>query len=405
MVERRPLVTVGGSVQELPTGDTTALGTKVTRQATLCGGGIGPTYPSPVTFTEQGMRIPIMFPVRVKKIRIGVRNYDTLNQASKTAGTLKGLKIGRHNILTSGSGTSYTGNFVGSSATTLLSSDQSFVATGAVSKSPWYDVDLLPGIEYLLAGGVVMSASSSVQYGLGLSYTWSTSAAALDPTNTSGTYTVGIPLDWQIEYQADTTALSCLWVGDSLSEGLTGTQGTQASPNFVPMPWHTNAPHRWGRRRGVMVQNISLLGLTLVNAGSLTDWWSRTDLDTPAFDMGVVALGSNDAFSTRTLAQMQGDLSTVVARVRTKLVTDAPLWLVNVPPRGSTGNSNRLAYNKWMAAMPYGAAGIIDYDAALKQVSGDATSLPTDFTTDATHPSHAGTEIMANRIRSTIGPT
>ncbi|MGY1896214.1 GDSL-type esterase/lipase family protein [Nocardia gipuzkoensis] len=383
----------------------------VTRVISYCNGGMDGSVPATTTTvnTQAGFRTAIKIPVNSTRWRIRCRNYGMTGTA-KTGFTGKGIKLGEAAQVTTGAGTtSRTGGFVGNTAITIVSGDFSIPGDGSWYTSPWVTAagsQFTAGKEYLLAIGYQTAASLAVQNTLGECFYVSNHATALDPTAAVGGFTInsGIPLDFIVEYECVTSRSAWLYIGDSISEGVMGNRGNTNS-FIVPQPIWKAYPHQWAARNNALVCNMSLAGMQTAQylPATYPQFFSRMDLASAQLDGAIIAVGSNDFQNGRTLAQYQADIASLVAQVRTAIGASKPIFYCATIPRSSTGYTVRIAANEWLASLPYGAAGFVDFD-LLMRTGVDATALPTDLTCDTIHPSFKGSEVLASGLAGVVAP-
>ncbi|MBF6277072.1 SGNH/GDSL hydrolase family protein [Nocardia nova] len=386
---------------------------KVTRIVSYCNGGMGGSVPNTTTTvnTQAGFRFAVRLPVNSIRWRFRCRNYDMFQSATRTAPTGKGIKFGQAELVTTGAGTtSYTGNFVGSTATTIVGSDFTIPGDGTWYASDWVTdpaSQFVAGTHHLVAIGYTVPSSTAVLNTWGECFYWSSYTSALDPTVTAGsTIPTGIPLDFVIEYECVSSRSAWLVIGDSIAEGVTGNRGNSTTPARVPIPTWRNYPNLWAARNNALVCNMSLAGMQTWQYMPATwpQFFSRMDLASAKLDGAFIATGSNDLYAatpTRTLAQFQGDIANLVAQVRTTIGSDKPIYYGAIIPR--TSNTIRNQANDWLASLPYGAAGFVDFNAVMSTTL-DATALPADLTTDSIHPTFKGLEHMAAAMGGVVSP-
>ncbi len=368
-------------------------------------GGLGGSVATALSAATAGsFRFVVKLPVTVTQWRIKIRHWD-YNQTSKTAGTLKKLIVGTHARATTGTNLE-TGSFTGNTATTIVSTDQTIPGTsGSWYSSPWVSVangysagDLFTAdVEYLVAIGYTLASSTALSTGAGRAWHWTNSTSATDPTIAgSGATQQYTPFDWVIEYQCTTRRKVCLVVGDSISEGISGSNSALSST-----PLWRNAFNLWAAKNGRLIVNISLAGIQLTNMATspASNYvWTRQDLVGYTVDEIVISGGSND-FSPggRTLAQMQADTLTLVNyMVGTLGMTAAKIYLATILARGTTNDSVRVSFNEWISQIPTFATGVIDWDGAL--IGTSATALRDQLTPDAIHPSWLGMIVQADQL-------
>ncbi|GAA1585573.1 hypothetical protein GCM10009764_05810 [Nocardia ninae] len=379
-----------------------------TRIIPYCNGGMDQTVATtPITVnTQAGFRTSVRLPVSSTRWRVRARNYGMTGSARPVL-TGKGIRLGEAARITTGSGTtSRTGGFVGNAAFNIVATDFPIPGDGGFYASPWVTdpaQQLQAGLEYLLAIAYTVASSTNIGLTIGECFYWTSVASALDPTVTAGsTIPAGIPLDLIIEYETVTTRSAWLYIGDSIAEGVMGSRGTTNS-TIVPQPIWRNYPNQWAARNSALAVNMSMAGMMTSQylPTNFPQFFSRMDLAAAQLDGAIVATGSNDFTSGgRTLAQYQADIAALMAQIRAT-IGEKPIYLGATIPRSSTGNSTRIAANEWLASLPYGAAGFVDFDAAMR-TQVDAAALPADLTCDTIHPSFKGVELMASTLARSI---
>lgn len=83
----------------------------------------------------------------------------------------------------------------------------------------------------------------------------------------------------------------------------------------------------------------------------------------------------HDANVTTNLATFKTDLKTVIDNVRAKIGNEKPTFLGTILPQNcdATREPLRLPYNEWLRTMPYGVAGVLDFDTVLRDPSNPGT--------------------------------
>jgi hypothetical protein len=362
-------------------------------------GGLGGTVATSISAATAGSyRFVVKLPEDVTQWRIKIRNWD-YGQASKTAATLKKLIVGKHARATTGTALE-TGSFLSNTATTIVSTDQTIPGTsGSWYTSPWvtaagdtFEADT----EFLVGVGYTFGSSTSVQTGCGRAWHWTTSTSATDPTVAgSGATQQYVPFDYVIEYQVtDSRRKVCLVIGDSISEGIMGGNSSLSSTPLWRGPFHL-----WAARANRLVVNMSLAGIALSHFATTPAsnyLWTRQDLVGYTIDEIIISAGSNDFNAGRTLAQMQGDVLTIVSYLQSTLGITAPIYLATLLARGATGDAVRLTYNEWVSQVPTFCSGVIDFDGATRGTG--AQNLVDQYTPDSIHPSWLGAHAMADQL-------
>lgn len=403
MAERLPLVPgTGGTLAELPDADTLrkdlGVAERVLTGLTHTNGGLGGTAATTLSAATAGSyRFIVNLPFGVTRWRLHLRNWEYA-QTSKTAATLKTLIAGFHAPLTTGTGLD-TGDYQGSSATTVVSTDQTIPGTsGTWYTAPWVStVGATPdGSNQLLIGvGYTFGASTALQTGAGRAWHWTNATSAVNPaTAASGSTQQYVPFDYKFEYDVTTRRKIVLVIGDSIHEGITGSNTALSST-----PLWRNAVETWAARTNRIIVNLSLAGIALTHFAttpSTNYLWTRRDLTAHPIDEIIIAAGSNDFSSSRTLAQMQADVLTILTHLRTTLGLTAPVYFGTLLARGATGDAVRLTYHEWISQLPFATAGVIDFAGATRGVSAQA--IWAEYESDTIHPSWYGNKAMAGEL-------
>ncbi len=354
--------------------------------------------------TAGSIRFAVRLPVTTTQWRILLSNYDTYAVASKTSMTGKKIIHGDHSRnLTNPA--AETGDFVGSTATTIVGSDFTIPADGTQYTGPWVtaagdqfeaDTEHLIGIGYT-------SSSQTLQCGTGRCWRWTSSTSGTDPTvaASGATSTASyIPIDAVIEYECTSRLPAYLFIGDSIMEGTASVRAAGVTPTSILRSY----PAQWGRAAGALVQNHSLYGVTVqALASSSHRTWTRQGTSGGSFDGAVIGLGINDIDISRTATQIQTDILSVISNVQTIIGTDKPIYLVNLMSRsyGATPEAVRNSVNDWISTMPTGVTGVIDFDWATRGVS--VTAQDTYLaSTDLIHPTHRGQNVLTQSLRAVI---
>ncbi|MCM6778013.1 SGNH/GDSL hydrolase family protein [Nocardia sp. CDC159] len=368
-------------------------------------GGLGGTVATTLAAGTAGSyRFVVKLPVTTTQWRIKLRNQE-YTAGTKTAATLKKLIVGKHARATTGTA-GETGNFLGNTATTIVSTDQTIPGNGTWYTSPWVTAagdQFTADTEHLIGIGYTFAASTSLQTSCGRSWFWTNSTSGTDPTIAgSGGTQQYVPFDWVIEYQCTTRRKVALVIGDSISEGITGTNSALQSTSL----WH-NPFWLWAARSDRLIVNLSLAGVGLVHYATspATNYlWTRQDINSGAYtiDEIIISAGSNDFNTSRTLAQMQADVLTIVSYLTTTLGLTAPIYMATLLARGTTGDAVRLTYHDWLAEVPtFAQAEVIDFDGATRGTS--TTAIWPQYESDSIHPSRLGTMRMATELHATLG--
>lgn len=407
MAARLPLVPgTDGSFLELPDADTFRQDLNVTKRS-LTGlmhtnGGLGGSVATTLSSATAGSyRFIVNLPFAVTRWRLHLRNWEYA-QTSKTAATLKTMIAGFHAPLTTGTGLD-TGDYQGSSATTVVSTDQTIPGTsGTWYTGPWVNtVGATPdGVNQLLIGiGYTFGSSTALQTGAGRAWHWTNATSAVNPaTAASGSTQQYVPFDYKFEYEVATRRKVVLVIGDSIHEGISGSNSA-----LVSTPLWRNGFETWAARTNRIIINLSLAGIALTHYATTpsTNYiWTRRDLTAHPIDEIIIAAGSNDFASSRTLAQMQADVLTILGHLRTTLGLTAPVYFATLLARGATGDAVRLTYHEWISQLPFATAGVIDFAGVTRGTSSQA--LWAEYESDSIHPSWYGNKAIAGELQRVL---
>ncbi|MGQ5692140.1 SGNH/GDSL hydrolase family protein [Rhodococcus erythropolis] len=389
-----------------------AHGVPVTRSLTYCHGGqvpgAGLKTPSSGTWTQFGFRHVIKMPATTTRWRIRLRNYDTYFMANGTA-PLTGTSIIVGEQVDPGS-EGNSGNFRPGTAVTVVPGPFTVPNTSAFYESVWFtasDRQFVAGQTYVIGWGA-SSTAQQLSAATGEAFIFSTAADATNPGTSAptppvGTSTQGVPIDFQIEYETTTTMPAWLFIGDSIMEGYTGIVGTAAAA-IRPYPSYNSYPHQWGRNTRALAHNIAQFASTSTQWATLSeDRWTRTNLGNAYFDGAVIGIGSNDCAAGLSLATYKANMATIVAKVRSTIGADKPIYLANIIGRTGVTAANKNAYNDWLSTLPFGVTGLIDFDSALTTPA--STTLLGTISADAVHPNSTGQAAMARILGSAIDPS
>lgn len=407
MTVRRPLVNVSGTVQELPTGDTLSPDLtypQTTRTLRWSNGGQG-NIGSLASVTACSFRYAVRLPATTTRWRLLLSNYDTFAATSKTDLTLTKIIHGDHSRSNTSPGAE-TGDFVGSTATTIFSGSSTVPSNGTQLATSWVTAagdQFDAGVEHLL--GIAYTCSSqTIQYSAGRCWRWTSATTGVDPTQAASgaTSTASyIPMDVVLEYDVTSPYPAWLIIGDSIFEGVTAATAAALSPTSNLR----SPPAQWGRCNNIHIQNQSLYALradTLEN-GARREWTRQPQTD-GHFDGCVIELGTNDVANSRSLSQIQTSINDIVDNVRSIIGTDKPIYLGNVPAHGqvTTIETTRINVNDWYATIPFGVTGVVDIDTALRKTAASNVSDSRLMASDGVHPAYQGQGILAAQLRATI---
>ncbi|MCM6777933.1 SGNH/GDSL hydrolase family protein [Nocardia sp. CDC159] len=413
MASKLPLVISGGVVRELADADVLYDQQLYTPKRTMTlshsNGGLGGSVATTLSAGTAGSyRFVVKLPCNVDQWRIGLRNQE-YSAGAKNSATLKKLIVGKHARSTSGTW-GETGDFVGGTATTIVSTDQTIPGSSGTGYyfSPWVSVangfsadDLFTAdTEFLVGVGYTFGSLTSLQTGAGRAWWWSNSTSGTTPgTAGSGATQTYIPFDWKIEYTTTTRRKVCVVVGDSISEGIAGGNSSLSSTSL----WR-NAVEQWAARTGRIIVNLSLAGVGYVHFATspATNYlWTRRDITAHPVDEVLLSAGSNDwSQASRTLANMQADVTTIVNYIQSTLGLSPKFYMATNLARGATGDAVRLTFNEWISSYPTFCSEVIDWDGATRGTS--AQNLVDQYTPDSIHPSWLGNIAMRDVLLAAL---
>lgn len=387
----------------------------VTRVMSYSNGGMFSTIPelTPANLGPAGgWRQPMRIAAYTTRWRLRVRNFNGRDNSAENPLTGKKIIFGDELLNPTAVPALGTGNFTGSpgSATTIIDADFAIPGNGEWYVTPWIedsnlqfgaDKSRLLALSFTSVGG--SASMGHTLMGAGFVYWWQDATSAVDATRLTGTVTAAIgtyiPLDWVIDYEVTSDQKAFLFIGDSITEGISGGKGLGSAPNGV---WRS-APQIWGRRNNVLVANMSLAGALTQNFHNPNfSIWKRFDHDNAKYDGAVIALGSNDcanvsAGTGASLAVMQSNILEIIAKAKSLMGPDKPVYVSNITCRSdgtmtATEDDQRLAYNQWLSQLPSGLiAGVIDAEGATRGDFGvSPKALNPAHSTDLVHMSYAG---------------
>lgn len=396
----------------------------VTRTLSFSNGGqggqsayfVGGAATTLASVTNLSFRIPFRLPANTTAWRIKIRNYNSSTSANGTNSlTIDSIKVGQATTQTVGTA-GPTGNFLGSTATTVATSGTIPNTTSYYTSS---DItaggdQVLDNTDWLIAIAC-HGTSQTLQTGIGKCWRWADTTSAVNAATASSGGTVDwVPLDVVIEYDCTNRKKALMVLGDSIPEGSQGPSWALngSSVNIAPTPLYDRFWDQWAAQRGDwMVQNHSLYGITAQTlASSSHTEYTRQSTANAHFDAAVVSIGCNDFALSRSLAQIQADWASCLTNVRSIVGTTVPIYTVNFTPYANattTKEQVRKQFNQWLSQRPYGIAGVIDASSTMSVMTATATSqttqnIDTNLTCDMVHPSYQGTTALIKAISAVI---
>lgn len=368
-----------------------------------------------VTGTSFGFRLPVRLPADTTSWTVKLRNYNTFSAAAgATALTLDGIVWGPMAAPSVGDITQ-SGNFSGSTATTIASSgtipaDGTYYTSSSVTASGSQFTD---GGDFLLGIAFHAAASTTLLAGIGQCWYWSNNTSAIAPATAASTATSAvqyIPLDVVIEYQTTNRKKAFLVVGDSIPEGTTGAAyGLNSTSNIVAAPLHRGYVEQWARKRGdMMVQRHCLFGSTAQTwSSSSYTGWTRQSTGSAAFDGAILTLGINDLAGGTTFANLKTYYASCITNIRSIIGTTAPIYATNITPEafGTTPEGYRRQFNDWLHQLPFGLAGVVDIESAVRPLAlstSGVNGMDYYLMSDGVHPSYQGVSKLTDALMAGI---
>lgn len=327
---------------------------------------------SVTTYNTGHQRMPFELPVATKQWRIRISNRPPIGAApTLPAITCNGIWMGEayRDTVTGVTNTWYVGNPV------QALSSFTIPANGAEYVSPWVTASNLQFVDVLKAYQISMGWTKTVNG----SVIYRGSHGAANDT-TAANASVGAPFigvqvatffSVSIEYEFVGSNKTFVAMGDSNTEGWGNLYGYNT--------WH----QRLSRRMKMPIALSADFGSTAAQwaAAPLTDpGWTRIS---PAntglnIDGAIVSLGTNDASTSRTLAQYQADMYTIRNRLVAMGIKDVYFTTIAPANFGTTPEAIRKSYNAWMVSGAADVTDVLDFNSALESTVGAAT-LRTDF--------------------------
>jgi len=368
--------------------DNAAVGYATKTGAFSFGGGGGAS--ATTTISEMIVRVPFRLPVKPTRARLHVWNRNFKDNLGLTAGAFNftGLWIGTPVVDATGA---LTPSFT--AAPTKLLDPFVTPADGSEYVSAWFDVSTLITArqDYALSWGYTCAAGQTTNRATGFHW-WSNNvgdAAKANLQTMIGTFTTNQSphLDIWLEYEFAAVNPVNLYVGDSLTDGQRAFYGTRDS-----------YPQMHSRRTGAVAVVLAFSGSSL-SPGWDTTSPKYTKFTGMTYSAMYVHLGTNDINAGADLATVQARLGVTLGKLRSTY-GNIPVYLGIVPPRNFAAGPEavRVAYNTWLRGLPYGAAGSMDFDRAVRNPANVAVLDPDFDGSDGTHMNTAGYEKFSQAV-------
>jgi lysophospholipase L1-like esterase len=259
-----------------------------------------------------------------------------------------------------------TGGFV--AAPTQAFAAFTLPADGSEYVGPWVSpAGAMPtyGTPWLFSFAYTGGATSGGGQRAGTVNTWyNTSAGSSAKVNqtSASTFTQGstAPFDIRIEFQFQSSGLTGIGIGDSITWGTGGAL----------VPGQYSYPSIYSRRTGNLMVNAGIPSSTLAQwAGASSEWkWQRLASALTEADFVTIALGTNSLATGA--AAMQTAFQTILTTVRTLVGATKPVYGTTIPPRN-------LPHSRLAANAIAGATTLVLNDATLPSGSARLGAGPT----------------------------
>ena len=337
--------------------------------------GQGPT--NKFTASAGAVRMPVKFAGRVHRWRLHLRNVDP------RTGTVGAATVTVPNV--------YFGPSTGGAAFTATRVGGGLSSSGDDMVTPWISTPINADADYVIAYS--WSATEPTQRLVGGGWV---SASQSDATGAGGglSASVSMPLDAWIEAEVAPTVPVVAAFGDSLSSGVGAT-----------VPVYESWLSIYCREIGAFPAHYTHSGdaMWTWEDGNAYKWQRWAHLSRP--DACVHAMGSNDIFATTppALGELQRRHGVVTNLITERLTPN--VYGTRIMPRTSqTGATEdlRRSYNVWLAGLPNGIRDLFDF---VTPISNDDETVIPEYTTDGTHLTTAGYELLAGAVTPHVVPT
>lgn len=312
------------------------------------------------------VRMPLKYGAPIARFRLRLQDINPRSGITRTGQvTLSGLWLGTH-----------TGAGAMTGAVQLLG-PVTIPDAGTEYRSPWFNVPLTAGTEYLLSFGYTKASAPWAMLGHSYQTADPADAGTGSPAGRTKLGTAPFSLAIEAETYIHTPVIASL--GDSNSVGVGAANGL-----------HDSWLSQLCRRLGALPDHRGSSGDTCSNSltASMYKYTRFSDLARP--DAAILALGQNDAAVTDvTAAEITPRIKTVLDNLAAAVSPN--LYAVNYMPRTVnpwTGFEQvRRELSAHLLTQPAGLRDVFDIAAAIS--GDDETILPT-FDADGTHLNAAG---------------
>lgn len=345
------------------------------------------------------LRFPLMLPVKAIRWRLKIANVHYDGTVRTMPGTLVGVAYGTAATASSRASSSFTTtptNLPALAGLTVPVDGTELITPWVTDNGTIFDKHTLK----MLSLGITTTNSgtgatqSQTYYGY---QDWGASGSTrYAATALGGSVGNGSMFDIRFEYEFVGTNPVGLYVGDSITEGY--------NPDVKPTLVHECFAGAYGLRNDMPWVNAGYFGLSASQGfGTATSRiYTRFDLTTTVPDFAVIDIGSNDVAGSQSAATIQTSLTNAIAAVRTLGVPR--IYLATITPRAfaATPEAVRVAVNTWIASIPLGVEGCLDFDKIMRTPGTPASSETDGISSDGVHPNRVGQQRMASMINISV---
>ncbi|MET3349653.1 UNVERIFIED_ORG: lysophospholipase L1-like esterase [Arthrobacter sp. UYEF1] len=315
---------------------------------------------------EATVRMPLLYQAPILRWRLRIQDINPRSAVTRAGAiSLSGIWLGTH----TGAG-AMTGKVQLSGALSIPDGATEY-------KTPWFNMPLNAGTEYLLSFGYTKATAPWAM--LGYSYQTADDANAGDDNPAGMTKLGTAPFSIAIEAETHTHTPVIASLGDSNSVGVGAVNGL-----------HDSWLSQLCRRLKALPDHRGSSGDTCIGslAGATYKYNRFADLSKP--DTALMALGQNDAAVTDTTsAVVIPNINTVLGNLTTNVSEN--LYAVNYMPRTANPwagfEAVRRELNTHLLTQPAGVRDVFDIAAA---ISSDDETITPAYDADGTHLNAAG---------------
>ncbi|UDF12636.1 SGNH/GDSL hydrolase family protein [Antiquaquibacter oligotrophicus] len=276
------------------------------------------------------------------------------------------------------------------------------IVDGATYTTPWVsadELDLEAGVPQLLSIGLRSDAGTALAVTGGVAWVDFFGSSGLGGrTDAIGQFTGSFSLlDVWVEYTVDEDTPRLVVLGHSLN-----------SPGNIDPAAHPHEgekdswPQLWAQANGGAASTLSASGSWLLSYPVESPKWTTFEGMTP--DFVTLWAASNDIASAQPIEAVRVAFLTMLDRARA-LWPEAKIVAFTEPPRGNTSELDavRVEWNEWLLSNEVGLFAVVDVATPLAD-PGDPLVLRPELTSDGSHLSLAGHELVASLFADAVTP-